>query len=177
MKHSSKTAIGGIVSALSLTLLFMLSVIPFLTYALPALAGALIIIIVIELGKSWAAGVYATVSILAVLLVPNKEAAVMYVAFFGYYPIIKSLLESRMKKLPSLIIKTAVFSVSMLASYYLMIKFMGVEFDEIETFGKFAVPILLGAGIAVFLLYDYTLSAMIYTYMKRWRKRLGRVFK
>ncbi len=177
MKQSSKTALGGIVAALSVTLLFMLSVIPFLTYALPALAGALIILLVIELNKKWAAGVYVAVSLLAVLFVPDKEAAMMYAAFFGYYPIIKALVEARFKKVVCWIFKIALFCVTMVVSYYLMIRFMGVEFDELQTFGRFAVPILLGAGIIAFILYDYTLSAIITVYLKKWRKRFRRIFK
>jgi len=177
LKQSSKTALGGIVAALSVTLLFMLSVIPFLTYALPALAGALIILIVIELDKKWAVGVYTAVSLLAVLVVPDKEAAVLYAAFFGYYPIIKAVVESKLKKAVCWVIKIALFCVTMVVSYYLMIKFMGVEFDELQTFGKFAVPILLGMGILAFILYDFTLSAIITTYLKKWRKRFRRIFK
>ena len=127
MKQSSKTALGGIVAALSVALLFMLSVIPFLTYALPAMAGALIILIVIELNKKWAVGVYFAVSLLALLLVPDKESALMYASFFCYYPIFKSVIESKLNKLLSDIRKNgAVLRVDSL-SYYLMIKFMGVE--------------------------------------------------
>ena len=89
MKQSSKTALGGVVSALSVTLMLMTAVIPFMTYALPLLAGALLILMVIEINKRWAFIVYVAVSLLAVLVVPDKEAAVFYIAFFGYYPIIK----------------------------------------------------------------------------------------
>lgn len=177
MKQSSKTALGGIVAALSVALLFMLSVIPFLTYALPAMAGALIILIVIELNKKWAVGVYFAVSLLALLLVPDKEAAVMYAAFFGYYPIFKSVIESKLNKLLSVITKTALFCVSMSLSYYLMIKFMCVEFDGVEALGRFAVPIIFSIGIVAFGLYDYTLSAIITVYLKKWRTHFRRVFK
>ena len=62
MKQSSKCAIGGIVSALSLVLMISVAIIPFLTYALPALAGVLIIFIVIEIDKKWAFGVYSASS-------------------------------------------------------------------------------------------------------------------
>jgi len=177
LKQSSKTALGGIVAALSVALLFMLSVIPFLTYALPAMAGALIILIVIELDKKWAVGVFFAVSLLALLLVPDKEAAVMYAAFFGYYPIVKSLIESKLNKVLSMAIKIALFCISMSLSYYLMINFMGVKFDELQTFGRFAVPILLGMGIVAFVLYDYTLSAIITVYLKKWRSRFRRFLK
>ncbi len=155
----------------------MLSVVPFLTYALPAIAGALIILIVLEINKKWATGVYIAVSLLAVLLVPDKEAAVMYTAFFGYYPIIKAIIESKINKIFGLVIKIFVFCVTMLCAYYLMIKFMGIEFDELETFGRFAVPILLGLGIIAFVLYDYTLTMLVSLYLDKWRSKFRRIFK
>ena len=51
MKQSSKCALGGIVAALSLVLMISVAIIPFLTYALPAVAGALIIFIVVEIDR------------------------------------------------------------------------------------------------------------------------------
>ena len=80
MKQSSKCAIGGIVAALSLVLMISVAIFPFMEYALPAVAGALTIFMVIETDKKWAFGVYTTVAILGLLLVPNKEVAVMYLA-------------------------------------------------------------------------------------------------
>ena len=83
LKQSSKCAIGGIVAAVSLVLMISVAIIPFLTYALPAVAGLFIVFIVIEIDKKWAFGVYCTVAILGMLLVPDKEVAVMYLAFFA----------------------------------------------------------------------------------------------
>ena len=51
MKQSSKCAIGGIVAAVSLVLMISVAIIPFLTYALPAVAGLFIVFIVIEIDK------------------------------------------------------------------------------------------------------------------------------
>ncbi|MCR5485203.1 MAG: hypothetical protein K6F09_06380 [Clostridiales bacterium] len=177
MKQSSKTALGGIVAALSVTILFAMSVIPFLTYALPALAGAFIALMVIEANKKWAFGVYVAVSILSVVIVPDKEAAVLYASFFGYYPIIKALCEAKLPRWLEWIIKLALFEGTMIISYYLMIKFMGVEFDEVENFGRFAVPILLALGTAAFVMYDYALTMFISIYLKKWHKKFRRLFK
>lgn len=55
-RNSSKTALGGIVAALSVTMMFLTAVIPTLTYALPAAAGILLMIVVIEIDKRWAGG-------------------------------------------------------------------------------------------------------------------------
>ena len=77
---------GGIASALCL-LLMMLTIIPIATYTMPALAGMVLIVVVIENGYSTAWMVYAAVGFLSLFICPDKEAAMLFVGFFGYYPI------------------------------------------------------------------------------------------
>ena len=69
------------------------------TFALPALAGLLMIMIVIEMGARWAWPTFAVVAILSVFFVPDKQAALLYVIFFGYYPILKALIERLKNKI------------------------------------------------------------------------------
>jgi len=177
MKQSSKCAIGGILSALSLVLMISVAIIPFLTYALPAVAGTLIVLMVIETDKKWAFGVYAAVAILAMILVPDKEVAVMYLAFFGYYPILKSAVESKFNSVVGWIIKVSTFLVTIVLSYILMINLMGVTIDEVEEFGIIAVPMLLGMGTFAFVMYDIALTKLIILYLQKFRKLFKRYFK
>ncbi|MEG0979627.1 MAG: hypothetical protein RSE39_06295, partial [Oscillospiraceae bacterium] len=78
MKNTSLTALGGILTALSVFIMFLSSVLPFLSYTLPALAGLLLLIIVREAEAKWAVMIYVAVSILVFIIVPNKEASIMY---------------------------------------------------------------------------------------------------
>lgn len=153
------------------------AVIPFLTYALPAVAGVLIVFIVVEIDKKWAFGVFSAVAILAFLLVPDKEVAMMYIAFFGYYPIIKAVLESRLPAALSWIIKVLLFNLTMVAAYLVLIFVMGIEVDEITEYGMIAVPMLLGAGSITFIAYDFALTQIITLYLVKWRKYFKRYFK
>lgn len=177
MKQSSKCAIGGIVSALSLVLMVSVAIVPFLTYALPAVAGLLITFVVIEIDKKWAFGVYATVAILGMILVAEKEVAVMYLAFFGYYPILKSLIESKLPLVLEWIVKVLAFVGAIAGSYFLMMKFMGVTIDEVDEWGVIAYPILLGMGSVAFIIYDIALSKIVTLYLHRWQKHFKRYFK
>ena len=177
MKQSSKCAIGGIVASLSLVLMISVAVVPFLTYALPAIAGAMMIFAVIEIDKKWAFGIYAAVAILGIFLVPDKEVAVMYLAFFGYYPILKSLIESKCSRVTEWILKLASFLSTIVISYFLMIKFMGVTIDEFDTWGKWAIPILLGMGTFAFIIYDMALTRLVLLYNLKWRKYFRKYFK
>lgn len=152
-------------------------------YALPALAGMLTMFCVIELDKKWSFGVYIAVSLISVLLVPNKEAAVMYVAFFGYYPIMKAILESKLPKVTEYIIKFLLFNVSVIAAYAVLIKVLGMPFDELmgltENDGflaKYAVPVMLVLGNMVFITYDIALTRIITAYLRVWQKKFKKLF-
>jgi len=179
LKKTSKTALGGIVAALSVAAMFVLSVIESMTYAVPAIAGAFLVLVVVESGKKWAAGVYAVVSIMSLMLIPNKEAAVMYTAFFGYYPVLKAVLEERTPKWLEWIIKLAVFNAAMLLAYWFVKLLIGVGLEELggEFLGRYAVPVLLLVANVMFLLYDFALTQYISLYVKRGRKYFKRFFR
>ena len=63
-KVSFKVSLGGITSAICLLLMFMTGFMPLLVYTLPAIAGVLLIVIVIEVNRKWEFATYASVSIL-----------------------------------------------------------------------------------------------------------------
>ena len=178
LKQSAKTALGGITASLSLVLLFLLSVFPSATIAAPAVASILMIFLVLELGKGWAFGVYVAVSVLSLMIIPSKEAAILYTVFFGYYPILKAILEKHIHRRPiEWILKILLFAVIMTGSYYLMIRFMGIEFEEIDKYGKAAIPLLLGVGTVAFVGYDYCLTLFVAQYLRQWQKRFKKLFR
>lgn len=174
---SFKVALGGIVSALSLVLMIISGVAVSLEYAIPMITGALLMVLVVEFGKGFAGIIYVVVSILSLLLLGNKEPAVMYLMFFGYYPILKSVLEQRLKKISCWIIKYLIFNISMVASYFVVTRIFMISFDDIKEFGKFALPLLLLAGNILFFMYDVLLTRLVSIYIYRWQKHIKRVFK
>lgn len=94
MRRTTKSiAFGGVLSGLAVILMFLTGIFPFAEYALPAMAGALLIIMVIEYGYRYALLCFFAVAVLSLLVGPNKEAAVLFAGFFGYYPILKGVLE------------------------------------------------------------------------------------
>ena len=75
-KKSGQVALGGIATGMCIALMFATGMIPFSYYALPALAGLVLIAVREENGLSTALIVFAAVSLLSVFVVPIKEAAV-----------------------------------------------------------------------------------------------------
>ena len=165
-KSASSVAFGGIISALAVIMMFFTGVFPFATYALPALSGLLLVVIVIDHGLKWAWCVYAAISALVILITPDREAATMFVLFFGYYPILKSVLEGIKYRALEYIIKFAIFNVTMVVAYLLIIYVLGIPdiLEEFGELGKYGVWIMLGLGNVVFILYDITISRLICIY-------------
>ncbi len=176
-KLTFKVALGGITAALSLVLMMVAGVTTTLVYAIPMIVGAFLMVLVVEFGAGFAGLVYVAVSIISMLVLGNKEAAIMYVAFFGYYPIIKSFLEKYMKKVLCWIVKYVIFNISMVVAYFVVSKIFMISFDDVEELGKYALQILLGAGNILFAMYDIMLTRIVSVYVYKWRKSVKRVFK
>ena len=166
---------GGIITALSVAAMFLTAIIPFFTYILPICAGVLLIVVVNELSRYWAFGVYCAVSVLGILVVADKEAALMYIAFFGYYPIIREPL-NRLPVLLRIPVKYVIFNATVVCAYAVIIKVFGFSADEFSEFGKYTIPILLVLANVLFTLYDLILSVLNIRYKKDIRKRLRKLF-
>ena len=98
LKKSSQVALGGVVASLCILLMLMTGFFPFLTYAAPAAAGFLLIAVIVDCGYRWAMLVYLVVALLSIFVVPDKQAAMIFV-FLGYYPVLKDYLDHHMKSL------------------------------------------------------------------------------
>ena len=169
-RQSTKVALCGTISSVSVVLMFMTGLFPFLTYTLPAVSGALLSILVIEINKKWATGAYVAISLLSILIVAD-------VAFFGYYPIIKEVIERKLSKFFEWIVKLLLFNFTAVAAYAIIIYVFGIPFDELEEYGKYSALILLAMGNVIFLLYDYCMTSLITLYYKKWQKRFHSLFK
>lgn len=182
MKNTSKIALGAIITGLSVALMLSTAIFPFLSYAVPAITGALIIIMVMESDKKWAFLVFACVSILSVLIVPDKSAGAAYVFIFGYYPILKSVFEEKLPVWLSVLAKLLIFNSVLLVGYYISLYFFGIDTEGIEwavPYLKkwFIVPIIVVFGSVFFLMYDTVLTRLVILYNRRWRKKFRKILK
>lgn len=175
MKQSSKVALGGVIGALSL-MFMILTIIPVATYALPAIAGAILIPIVIELGAKWGAMVYGVVAVLSIFVAADKEAAILFITFFGYYPVLKAVLERAKQRFTEWLLKFIVFNVTMVASYMIMIFILKLPMN-FELFGINLPLVFLILGNGVFWLYDVALSNVITLYIHKLHKVVSRIFR
>ena len=155
----------------------LLTILPISEMGLPALAGAVLIPIILEIGVKWGWMSYACVALLSLLITPSMEAKVLFIAFFGYYPVLKALIERLRKIWLEWIIKLAVFNVTMIGAYWIMLTFLGLPADSFEIFGLDLPFVILAIGNVAFVLYDIALTGVITTYLRVLQPKLARLFR
>ncbi len=158
MKNKTKnTAVCGLMTALSVVLMMLTTLVPVFMYVIPIVTGLLVLFVSDISNKKWGAGVYFSTAFLSLLLITDKEAALTYALFFGYYPLIKDSIE----KLPKALawgLKFILFNLSAVGIGVISFYLFGVSGEEYNEFGKYTIPILLIMANVAFILYDFCLT-------------------
>ena len=175
-RKSSQIALGGAFSALCFVLMLLTGVIPFAMFALPALAGAMLIAVVVEVGARVAMMVYVSVSLLSAFIIADRMAAILFIFFLGYYPILKAKIECIGPRLLEMAVKFAVFNLSAVIAYQIAMSMFGAReaLEQTGVFGRFGPLIILVFGNVVFFIYDVALTRYASIYTHRLRKRILR---
>ena len=172
MKKSFSVALGGIISAICV-ILIMLGNIPMAEYLGPTFAAVIIGWAVVELGLLNSLFIYIAVSILGFILSFNREPVVLFIMFFGYFPILKEFLIKKVKfKSVRWIIKVVVFNASMVAAYFLLIKVFGMPLEEMEGLGKYTALVLLSGGNILMIVLDFCIEKLEKLYRLKWQKTI-----
>lgn len=159
MRNNSRNmAMGGVFAALAVVIMNLGGLIPMATYVCPTLCMVILSFVHMACGGKIAWTWYAAVSILSLLMSPDKEAAAVF-AFLGYYPILKPRLE-RMKG--KWLWKLAIFNGSMVLLYSILIRIMGISeiTGESEELAGVMLIILLVLGNVTFLVLDQLLTIL-----------------
>ena len=175
MKNTKKIAICGIISALS-SVFMLASYFPYLTYAIPAIAGVFMMVPLIECGVLWALGTYVAGAVL-VLIFGELEASVLFIVFFGYYPILKAIIE-RLKNLAiEWLIKFFAFNFAAILGYFIISALFSISFSDFGILGRFGGFLFLALLNIVFVFYDIGLSRVASYYMLRLHNRVKKTLK
>lgn len=165
MNNTKKVVFCGLMAAVA-TVIMLVAYFPYLTYAVPAVASLAIMVCLIELGVKWAFMAYLA-SVLPVFLFCENEAKLLYVVLFGFYPIVKVLIEKINKRSLEWLIKLIVFNIIIVSTYFILSSLLGVRIDEISFVGGYTIAVLLFLGNVVFVLYDICIERMAALYMVR----------
>lgn len=175
--RSFKIAFCGVMTGLSLAFMLLTGVIPIGAYVLPAFAGLVIAAVYIEAGSKWAILSYASTSVLSVFLAGDKEAVILFILFFGYYPMVNIKSAQIPYKIVRSALKLVIFNTSVVLSYLLVEWLLGIPDDALVIFGVSLPMVLLLVGNIVFLLYDYSIDGIIPMYKKHFRPIMHKVIK
>ena len=175
MKRSGKVALGGVFGALSVVCLLG-TVFPYATFALPAMAGVILAPVAVEAGRGWGWLTFGAVAILNLLVTPSMEAKLLFMAFLGYYPLLKLSIDP-LPRAVSWPLKFLIFNVTVVAAYWLMLHVFSLETDSFELFGVSMPLLLLAVGNVTFLLFDLCLDRLTIWYLAVMHPRMKRLFK
>lgn len=170
--NTYKVALCGVISALALVLMLLTGLIPVGTYAFPVFSGVLLSVIVIELNAKWAMAVYFAVSVLSFFLSGDKEAVLYFIAFFGFYPVLKGTIERIRALWVQYLLKYAVFNACIVGAFYAGLYLLQIPQESFELFGIYLPWVFLIFGNIVFLLYDKCVTILIVRYIKDLRQKI-----
>ena len=148
---ASNIALGGVLAALAVIVMSMGTLIPVATYVCPMLCALMLQLVLKICGSRIAWAWYGAVTLLSLLMAPDKEAAAVFLAL-GYYPIVKPKLDRRKGKW---FWKGLLFNTVILLTYWILMHIFGFdqlasEFSEMGT--AMAVLMLLLGNVTFFLL-------------------------
>jgi len=168
MKRRTRfVSVTALLVALSVVILYLASFLPTARVASAAIAGLLTAVAVIECGVLSGVACFVCSSILAAVLLPVKSVALLYILFFGYYPVVKSLAERIKRRALEWAVKIIVFNAALTAAYFLWI----LSFMPGVDFGAWTFVLLYLAGNICFILYDFAFSMLAGQYLARIYKK------
>jgi len=171
---ASVLALCGVLAALAVGLMFLGGTVAFASIACPVMASLVLIPVYCECGWKWGLVWYGAVSILSLLLAPEKESAILFV-FFGYYPMLKTFF-GRLHggKFLKWLVKLLYVNAALCAAYGLMIFVfrMSAVSAEFREYGKWMLAALVALANLTFVVYDILIGRLEIFYFVKLRPKL-----
>ena len=156
-------ALTAVLAALALVFLYASTLLPAGRMGVVAIAGLFPAAAVVSGGVAAGALCYAGTSILAFLLLADKGNALLFLLFFGLYPLVKAGIE-RLRKLPLEWALKLVFFNGVLTLFWFVFRAVFLAALPLHIEAAWAVYL---AGNAVFRVYDLGLTKLIALYAQR----------
>lgn len=156
-------SLSAVYAALSLAMLFLAALMPSGRMGLTAAAGLFPAAAVVSCGLPAGFLCYVGSAILALLLLSDKGLAILYLLFFGLYPLVKGAIERMRRLAPELALKLLFFNgvFTLVLRAFSALLYSMIPWEALPLWGMYL------AGNAIFLLYDFGFSKMICFYQRR----------
>ena len=177
MRKTKKLALCSLCAALGVVFLSIGVLLSVMDMTAALLSSLLVLFCLLEMGYGYAFSMYAVVSVLSVILMPQTSASWMFLLLFGYMPISKFGFERVCKKiawLPKLILFNAVYAG--------MIFFLGelLGFTAENSFGipsKIVYVAFFAVGNLMYIVCDVFYGRVSRIYLFKIRDRFSRFLK
>ena len=166
---SREIALCGMLNALTVVLMNLGSLVPLATFCTPLLAMLVLLPVLEEYGARMGWAAWVSVSILSLLLVTDRETALVYV-FFGWYPMVRPKVAAIKSKVLRFGVKLLICNGLIFTLYGLVLRLMGLTADLLDS-TRLMNALLLILGNLVFFLTDLVLQRMTLVWTVKLRKR------
>jgi hypothetical protein len=166
---SREIALCGMLNALAVVLMNLGSLVPLATFCTPLLAMLVLLPVLEEYGPRMGWAAWVSVSILSLLLVTDRETALVYV-FFGWYPMVRPKVAAIKSKVLRFGVKLLICNGLIFTLYGLVLRLMGLTADLLDS-TRLMNALLLILGNLVFFLTDLVLQRMTLVWTVKLRKR------
>lgn len=164
-------AVCGLCAALIVVLMSLGSAFLIMTYVCPLLSGILVLLIRENYGSRYALTLWGAASLLALLLVTDREMAAVFAGLLGWYPVAKPLLD-RLPLPVRPLCKFLIYNGAMVGIYLILLYILGL--DGLGIGVGWENLILLAMGNLIMMLYDRALARLRYTLLPRLSRLLPR---
>ncbi len=157
-----KVTLTAVFSAFSIVFLYLAAVFPTGQLGFLGVASLFGIAAVCEYKIAGGIFVFAVTSIVGFLIIPDKASLILYVSFFGYYPVLKALAEKCSVRALEWVIKLGIFNAALsLVLFVFKIGFFDFDFGDAYYIVAYAL------ANVVFVCFDVGVSRVLTVYMAR----------
>lgn len=157
-RRRMETALGGILAAGSLALLWLACVVPSGRIGLAAAAGLFPMTAAMCVGRGAGYLCWAAAALLGLLILPDKGVAMLFLAFLGVYPVGKGRIETLGRREVEWGLKLSWFNLTLTLFWFVLQKLFLSNAPEWLVNNAL---LLYGLGSLVFIIYDIGLSRLI----------------
>lgn len=171
-RTAHRVSLTAMFASMSLLFLYLASVLPTMNIAMFFLSSVFVMGLVLEEEIGLAFMMFAVVSLLSLLLMPDRLMVIPYIIFFGHYGIGKYYIETNIRdKVVRYIIKLLYYNVALILIYLIAQVASSEALDHLIAF-NISLWVLIPLAEIAFVLYDYVFTKVTGYYFNNIRRKL-----
>lgn len=142
---------------------------------MPLVASLVMIILLDSVSQKSALLTFVSTSIISFILLNDKECVLLYILFFGYYPLIRDKINDIKPKFLSYLLKFVTFNAAMVLTQILCVYVFGIPFDDM--LGKWGIVVFVLCLNLVFVVFDKLYTLLLRLYRIKLKKKVEKYIK